>query len=162
MSDIRAWYAANMLKCNDPKTDMMVISSKFLPINDTLPVKVGDVSISAATKIRNLGVIMDNHLSMTPHISNVVRNAFLKIREISYYRKFLTPSATKTLIHAYVTSRLDYCSLWLLSHRDCNDQLWVLPFWLSGFGGSHACNKPKSHSPLRVDKIYIVHSQAGG
>ena len=110
MSDIRAWYAANMLKCNDPKTDMMVISSKFSPINDTLPVKVGDVSISTATKIRNLGVIMDNHLSMTPHISNVVRNAFLKIREISYYRKFLTPSATKTLIHAYVTSRLDYCN----------------------------------------------------
>ena len=53
---------------------------------------------------------MDNHLSMTPHISNVVRNAFLKIREISYYRRFLTSSATKTLIHAYVSSRLDYCN----------------------------------------------------
>ena len=36
--------------------------------------------------------------------------AFYKIREISYYRRFLTPSATKTLIHAYVTSRLDYCN----------------------------------------------------
>ena len=36
--------------------------------------------------------------------------AFHKIREISYYRRFLTPSATKTLIHAYVTSRLDYCN----------------------------------------------------
>ena len=110
VSDIRSWYASNMLKCNDPKTEMMVISSKFSPITDTLPVKVGNVSISAATKIRNLGVIMDKHLSMTQHISNVVKNAFLKIREISYYRKFLTPSATKTLIHAYVTSRLDYCN----------------------------------------------------
>ena len=110
VSDIRLWYAANMLKCNDPKTDMMVISSKFSPINETLPVKVGDVSILAATKIRNLGVTMDNHLLMTAHISNVVKTAFLKIREISYYRRFLTSSATKTLIHAYVTSRLDYCN----------------------------------------------------
>ena len=110
VSDIRSWYASNMLKCNDPKTEMMVISSKFSPISDTLPVKVGNVDISAADKIRNLGVIMDKHLSMTQHISNVVRNAFLKIREISYYRRFLTHSATKTLIHAYVTSRLDYCN----------------------------------------------------
>ena len=99
-----------MLKCNDPKTEMMVISSKFCPINNTLPVNVGDIAITAASKIRNLGVIMDKHLSMNAHISHVVKTAFLKIREISYYRKYLTSSATKTLIHAYVTSRLDYCN----------------------------------------------------
>ena len=95
VTDIRAWYSANMLKCNDPKTDMMVISSKHSPINDFIPLKVGDHFISAAPKLKNLGVIMDKHLSMTAHISNIVRTAFFKIREISYYRKFLTLSATK-------------------------------------------------------------------
>ena len=110
VDDIRAWYSANMLKCNDPKTEMMVISSQFKPIDNFMSVKVGDISIPAATKIRNLGVIMDRHLTMESHLSNVVRTAFFKIREISYYRKFLTTSATKTLIHAYVTSRLDYCN----------------------------------------------------
>ena len=53
---------------------------------------------------------MDQHLTMSEHVQTTVRNAFYKIREISYYRKFLTTSATKTLIHAYVTSRLDYCN----------------------------------------------------
>ena len=110
VKDIRSWYSANMLKCNDPKTDMMVISSKHLPIKDFIPVKVGDHLISASPKLKNLGVIMDQHLSMTSHISNIVRTAFFKIREISYYRRFLTSSATKTLIHAYITSRLDYCN----------------------------------------------------
>ena len=110
VTDIRAWYAANMLKCNDPKTEMMIISSKHSPINDFIPLKVGDHFISAAPKLRNLGVIMDKHLLMSQHISRTVSTAFLKIREISYYRKFLTSSATKTLIHAYVTSRLDYCN----------------------------------------------------
>ena len=110
VSDIHAWYSNNMLKCNDPKTEMMIISSKFTPVCDTLPVKVGDVSISAASKIRNLGVIMDKHLSMDDHISHILKTAFLKIREISYYRRFLTTSTSKTLIHAYVTSRLDYCN----------------------------------------------------
>ena len=99
-----------MLKCNDPKTDMMVLSSKYSPLNDFIPVKVGEHDITASSKLRNLGVIMDQHLTMSAHIQNTVRNAFLKIREISYYRRFLTTSATKTLIHAYVTSRLDYCN----------------------------------------------------
>ena len=110
VDDIRAWYAQNMLMCNDPKTEMMVISSKFKPIKDPLPVKVGECSIPSATSVRNLGVIMDNHLTMISHINKIVKIAFLKIREISYYRKFLTPSAAKTLVHAYVTSRLDYCN----------------------------------------------------
>ena len=110
VADIRTWYSANMLKCNDPKTDMMVLSSKHSPITDFIPVKVGDHHILPALKLRNLGVVMDQHLTMSPHIQVTVRNAFLKIREISYYRKFLTASATKTLIHAYVTSRLDYCN----------------------------------------------------
>merc|ERR1711937_896036 len=110
VSDIRTWYALNMLKCNDPKTDMMVLTSIHAPTFDLIPLKVGDHQIPPALKLRNLGVIMDKHLTMSPHIQNTVRNAFFKIREISYYRRFLTSSATKSLIHAYVTSRLDYCN----------------------------------------------------
>ena len=49
---------------------------------------------------------MDTKFTMEPHITKIMQIAFLKIRQISYYRKFLTPSATKTLIHAYITSRL--------------------------------------------------------
>ena len=110
VADIRKWYAANMLKCNDPKTDMMVLSSKYSPITDFIPVKVGDHDIPSALKLRNLGVIMDQHLTMSDHVQATVKSVFFKIREVSYYRKFLTSSATKTLIHAYVTSRLDYCN----------------------------------------------------
>ena len=47
---------------------------------------------------------------MDDHISHTVKTAFLKIREISYYPRFLTTSTTKTLIHAYITSHLDYCN----------------------------------------------------
>ena len=70
VSDIRAWYQQNMLKCNDPKTEMMVLSSKYKPILDPLPVKVGECDISSAKKVRNLGVIMVEHLTMIPHINH--------------------------------------------------------------------------------------------
>ena len=47
---------------------------------------------------------------MNKHVDNTVRAAFFKLREIAYYRRFLTPDSLKTLIHAYITSRLDYCN----------------------------------------------------
>ena len=53
---------------------------------------------------------MDTKFTMEPHITKIMQIAFLKIRQMSYHRKFLTPSAAKTLIHAYIMSRLDYCN----------------------------------------------------
>ena len=60
--------------------------------------------------MKNLGVIIDSKFTMEQHINSVMRAAFFKIREISYYRRLLTPPCAKTLIHAYITSRLDYCN----------------------------------------------------
>ena len=53
---------------------------------------------------------MDSNFAMEPHINNIMRAASFKIREMSYYRRFLTPSCAKTLIHAYITPKLDYCN----------------------------------------------------
>ena len=48
---------------------------------------------------------------MEPHINKTMQIAFLKIHQISYDRKLLTPACAKTLVHAsYLTSRLDYCN----------------------------------------------------
>ena len=40
---------------------------------------------------------MDDNFTMEPHINNIMRVAFFKIREISYYRRFLTPSCAKNI-----------------------------------------------------------------
>ena len=108
--DIRSWYNYNMLKCNDTKTEVLLISSKYKPISDSIPIKVGECFIDPSKKVRNLGVTIDEHLSMESHVNNVVKSAFHKLREIAYFRKYLTTDAAKTLIHAYVTSRVDYCN----------------------------------------------------
>ena len=71
---------------------------------------VGSMVITPGEHVRNLGVIMNTQFTMEPHINKIMQIAFLKIRQISYYGKILTPSAAKTLIHAYMTSRLDCCN----------------------------------------------------
>ena len=51
---------------------------------------------------------------MSRHINRIVSVAFLKLREISYYRRYLNTETLKTLVHAYVTSRIDYCNSLLI------------------------------------------------
>ena len=108
--DIRGWYSENMLKLNDSKTEMMVISSKFHPSVHLDHIKIGESSIFPSETVRNLGVIMDSNYTMVSHINHKVQESFLKIRELSYYRRYLTDESSKTAVHAYVTSRLDYCN----------------------------------------------------
>ena len=110
ISDIRVWYSRNMLKLNDSKTEMLVIRSKFRHNFHFRDISIGESIISPPPTIRNLGVIMDPTYTMNSHVSHLVQVAFLKLRELSYFRRYLTDESTKTAVHAYITSRLDYCN----------------------------------------------------
>ena len=88
----------------------MVISSKFRPSVHLDHIKIGESSISPSETVRNLGVIIDSNYTMVSHINHKVQESFLKIRELSYYRRYLTDESSKTAAHAYVTSRLDHCN----------------------------------------------------
>ena len=56
----------------------------------------------------NLGSWFDSQLSMSTDISKLCRAAFFHLHNISRIRKFLSPEETKTLVDAFVTSRVDY------------------------------------------------------
>ena len=71
---------------------------------------MGDVGVSSVTSVRNLGVVLDCHLSMKDHIAKVCKISCYHLRNIRRIRKFLTQDAAASLIHAFVTSQLDYCN----------------------------------------------------
>ena len=60
--------------------------------------------------VKNLGVTLDSNLSMSQHISNACKAAYIQIRHISSIRHLLTTQATQTLVCSLVLSRLDYCN----------------------------------------------------
>ena len=64
--------------------------------------------MSSSSHVRNLGVIFDSTLSMTNHISAICRTAYMHLHNISRIRRYLTPEATTSLVHAFIMSRLDY------------------------------------------------------
>ena len=49
-------------------------------------------------------------MSMSIHIGKIFSKVFHGLYKIRQIRKFLSPESTKTLVHAFVTSHLDYCN----------------------------------------------------
>ena len=71
---------------------------------------VGDAHIASSSKVRNSGVIFYDNLSMNQHISKVCRTAYFHLHNIAWIRNYLTHDAACSLIHAFVTSHIDYCN----------------------------------------------------
>ena len=54
------------------------------------------------------GVLIDGQLSMADHVASLCRSCFFQLRQLRLV--LLTPNAAKTLVHAFISSRLDYCN----------------------------------------------------
>ena len=110
--DVKSWMTGNKLKLNDDKTELMIVSSPRMSNAVPFPesMSVGASTIQFSDKVRNLGVTIDCHLSMSAQVTSVVRAANYELRRISSIRQFLTVQATRVLVSAFVLSKLDYCN----------------------------------------------------
>ena len=96
---------------NDTKTELLIIGTHQQLAKVTIDsVKVGTSNIKPMKSVRNLGSWFDNHMSMNVHVGKVCSKAFRGLYNIRQIRKFLSIESTKTLVHAFVTSHLDYCN----------------------------------------------------
>ena len=109
ISDVKAWATANMLKLNDNKTELMLVTSKHLH-NLHTSITIGNAQIPFKQSVTNLGFTLDCHLTMNAHVSNIARTCYFELRRLASIRRFLTSTATATLVSAFVLSRIDYCN----------------------------------------------------
>ena len=99
----------NKLKINDSKTEFIVIGSKYWhgKVNIT-SITVGDTEVAPVSSVRNLGVTFDNNMSMKLHIAKQCNKAMGQLHVIRQIRRCLSIDATRSILHAFVTSCLDY------------------------------------------------------
>ncbi len=55
-------------------------------------------------------MLFDDNLSFDSHVSNICKTAYFHLKNISKLRTMLSMSNAEMLIHAFMTSRLDYCN----------------------------------------------------
>ena len=60
--------------------------------------------------VKDLGVTFDSTLSFDQHIKEITNIAFYHLHNIAKIRSFLSTADAEILIHAFASSRLDYCN----------------------------------------------------
>lgn len=112
VESINIWMTTNKLKLNCDKTELINIATrhklKSLPQGST--VILSGTNIAFCDTVRDLGVYLDGSLSMEAHINALCKSIFLELRRISHIRSLLNETATKTLMSAFILSRMDYCN----------------------------------------------------
>ena len=109
----------NRLMINDDKTEFLIISSSRSRVQLEESLQIGNSVVPSTASCRNLGVMFDKHADMTKQIASVCRSAHFHLRNINMIRPLLNDDATAQLIHALITSRLDYCNSLLYGLPDC-------------------------------------------
>ena len=126
ISDVKAWATANMPKLIENKTGLMLVTSKRINLLHNLPtsITIGNAQIPFKQSVKNMGFTLDCNLTMNAHVTNIARTCYFELRRLSSIRRFLTSTATATLVSAFVLSRIDYCnSLLFCSTHDVTSHL---------------------------------------
>ena len=112
-------------------------------------VQLGLVTVEdSEISVCNLGACL-----MAIHVSKVCSKALRDLYSIRQIRKYLSEDATKVLVHAFVTSRLDYCNYLLFGFQNTN--VIRCRGFLAAAAASIVCLEPKlsHHTPAFI--IYI-------
>ena len=110
--DLKAWKTANMLKLNNNMTELMLVTSKRTEHIHNIPtsITIGNAQIPFTQSVKKSGFTLDCHLSTNAHVSNIARTCYFELRRLAFIRRFLTSTATATLVSAFVFSRINFCS----------------------------------------------------
>ena len=111
VAEINKWMGSNRLKLNPSKTELIWLGSsrrlEHCPVGE---LNIAGVPIKPATHVRDLGVMIDNDLSLQAHINHVTQTCFYHLRQLRVVRRSLTTDTAHSLVRALVHSRLDYCN----------------------------------------------------
>ena len=98
-----------MIKCNPTKTEIIHLSSRFPPAELTASIKVGDHCVQPSSVVKDLGVTFDPHLTLVPY-NNTYRALSRSFHSIGRITNYLSQADTERIVHAFISSKLDYCN----------------------------------------------------
>ena len=106
ISDVKAWASANMLELNDNKTELMLVASNRTLHLHSIPtsISISSAQIPFKLSVKNLSFTLDYHLAMNAHVCYIALTCYFELRRLASICRFLTSTATATLVSAFVLS----------------------------------------------------------
>ena len=107
--DVQSWMMMDRLKLNPDKTEFLILGTRQQLEKVIIShLVVGESRIGPSTKVNSLGSWFDFNLDMLSHVNNICSSSFYYIYNIRRIRKYLSQQTALSLIHAFITSKLDY------------------------------------------------------
>jgi hypothetical protein len=110
--EIELWMTSNRLKLNPEKTQFSWLGTwqQLSKFNLKHFVMSNGTTILASSTILDLGATFDENMKMDAHINRVVRSCSYQLRQLRTVRGSLSVDSATALVHAFITSRIDYCN----------------------------------------------------
>ena len=118
-SIIKKWMKENFLCLNEDKTEVLLIASKSDHTKLKIPhIKIGNELITPSKEAKNIGFVFDNLMDCKSHIKQTCKSGWYHLRNIGRIRPYLDQTSTATLVHSFITSRIDINNTLLLGLPD--------------------------------------------
>ena len=112
---IKTWMTANKLKLNDSKTEILtIIPPRSVGNYLEMDIKIADATVKTTTTAKSLGTTFDTSMTMVPETENRCKSLLFHLRNIRTIRRFISQNACEKLVHAVISSRLDYANALLI------------------------------------------------
>ena len=108
---ITEWMANYFLKVNPSKTEIILFSPpsmKSVPKIQGIFVNDGCIRFSESVKL--LGVQFDSLLDFDSYVCKLVSECWYQLQNIRKIRRYLSVDELKKLVHAIISSKIDYCN----------------------------------------------------
>ncbi|CAM4527022.1 unnamed protein product [Leuciscus chuanchicus] len=115
LEEIKVWMEHNFLQLNSSETEAILVGTphQIKPPSIT-SITFSGTNIPLSSTVTNLGVKMDSQLTFEAHINHLCKTSFYHLHNISKLHPILTLSDAEKLVHAFVSSRLEYCNALLI------------------------------------------------
>ena len=106
------WFSENFLKANADKCHL--IASSKVPVH----IQISDIKVTSESKVKLLGIHIDNRLTFDYHVSQLCKKASKKLHALARIFKYVETSKRRILVNAFIISQFSYCPLiWMLHSR---------------------------------------------
>src|SRR5688572_8477498 len=108
---MQTWMFSSRLRLNPDKTEFIWPGTdQARSWIDTWAIDAAFPNWKVQRVVRDLGVLLDEDLSMEEHVNSLCRSCFYQLRQIRVIRRNLSFDAAMTLVHSFVLTRLDFCN----------------------------------------------------
>ena len=121
------WLCASRLSLNAAKTEFIIFRPPRTNFNNRITLKLNGITIYESSKIKYLGIILDNRLSWKHHVAELCKKLGCTLGMIYKIRNLCTPDVLRSLYFSLFNSHMSFgLSVWGKCISEYSEKIKIL------------------------------------